>query len=95
MEYSYPLDLSWTPDEMVAVVDFLAAIEKSYESKIDTDELKQKYDRFKQVCPGKAEENNIYKDFKKVSGYDGYPVIKKMKEQLTAGKSQAISMEKL
>lgn len=93
MEYSYPLDLDWTLDEMVAVVDFLTAIEQSYESKIEIDELKKKYDLFKQVCPGKAQENNIYKDFKKVSGYDGYPVIKKMREELGT-QTQVISMAK-
>ncbi|TDM03892.1 UPF0223 family protein [Macrococcus carouselicus] len=93
MEYSYPLDLSWTPDEMVAVVDFLAAVEQSYESRIDITELKEKYDRFKKVCPGKAQENNIYKDFRKASGYDGYPVVKKMREELKTGAKQ-ISMTK-
>ncbi|TDM14973.1 UPF0223 family protein [Macrococcus bovicus] len=94
MEYSYPLDLDWTPDEMVAVVNFLAAIEQSYESKINIDELKMKYDQFKKVCPGKAQENNIYKDFKKASGYDGYPVIKKMREAL-GSETKVISMTKI
>lgn len=80
MEYSYPLDLDWTPEEMVIVVEFLSAVEEAYESRIESRKLLGLYHAFKTVCPGKAQENNIYKDFKKVSGYDGYLVIKQLKE---------------
>jgi uncharacterized protein YktA (UPF0223 family) len=93
MEYSYPIDLSWSQEEMVDVVNFLSAVEEAYEAKMDAQQLNRLYKKFKQVAPGKAEENNIYKDFKKVSGYDGYLVIKAMKDELLKEQPKAISLK--
>ncbi|UTH14534.1 UPF0223 family protein [Macrococcus equipercicus] len=93
MEYSYPIDLSWSPEEMVDVVNFLSCIEEAYESKIDPALMNDRYQRFKHVVPGKAEENTIYKDFKKASGYDGYIVVKAMKEALKKDNPKSITIK--
>ncbi|TDM12346.1 UPF0223 family protein [Macrococcus lamae] len=93
MEYSYPIDISWSQEEMVDVVNFLSAVEAAYESKVEAQEISDLYQRFKRVVPGKAEENNIYKEFKNVSGYDGYIVVKAMKEELTNEYPNSISIK--
>lgn len=37
MEYSYPISMDWTTDEIIAVVQFFEAIEKVYEKGIQRD----------------------------------------------------------
>ncbi|RXK18850.1 UPF0223 family protein [Macrococcus sp. DPC7161] len=78
--YSYPIDPSWTKEEIIDVVNFLAAVESAYESKVNTEDLNVLYRAFKKVAPMKSDENNIYKSFKQVSGFDGYPVIQRLKK---------------
>ncbi len=56
MEYTYPIDVDWSQEEMVAVVSFFNAIESYYESQIERDTLMTRYREFKQVVPGKADE---------------------------------------
>lgn len=93
MEYSYPIDLSWTQEEMVIVVEYLSMIEQAYENKVDAQLFKAQYQQFKQVVPGKAEENNIYKEFKQASSYDGYYAVKQLKEQMKANHLTFISVK--
>lgn len=93
MEYSYPIDLSWSQDEMVSVVEYLSMIEQAYEGKVDSQLFKEQYEKFKRVVPGKAEENNIYKDFKQASTYDGYYAVKQLKEQIKTNKLTYISLK--
>ena len=56
MEYSYPIDLEWTNEEMMQVVAFFNAIEQYYESKVEGKLLLERYSQFKKVVPGKAQE---------------------------------------
>ena len=35
--YSYPLDPSWSTEEITTVLHFLSQVEKAYESKVDRD----------------------------------------------------------
>ncbi|ARJ51536.1 UPF0223 family protein [Staphylococcus lutrae] len=76
MEYTYPIDVSWTQDEMMAVIRFFNAIEAYYEDQVERTVLMTRYREFKQIIPGKADEKNCFNDFKKQSGYDSYAVIK-------------------
>lgn len=80
MEYTYPIDVDCSQEEMVAVVSFFNAIESYYESQIERDTLMTRYREFKQVVPGKADEKNLFNDFKKQSGYDSYQVIQEAKQ---------------
>ena len=50
--YSYPLDPSWSTEEITTVLHFLSQVEKAYESKVDRDQLLQAYKAFKTVVPG-------------------------------------------
>ena len=57
--YSYPLDLSWSTEEIASVLSFLNDVEKAYESKVVAQELLASYAKFKHVVPSKAEEKRV------------------------------------
>ncbi|KAB7669305.1 UPF0223 family protein [Bacillus sp. B1-b2] len=80
MDYSYPIDLDWSTDEIVTVVSFFECIEKAYENGIDKSELMNQYRLFKQIVPGKSQEKKVCDEFEEVSGYSTYRTIKKAKE---------------
>jgi uncharacterized protein YktA (UPF0223 family) len=80
MEYQYPVDYTWSTDEIVDVIHFFEAIEKAYESKIKKEDVMRVYRRFKEIVPGKADEKNYTDEFQESSGYSAYLVVKKAKE---------------
>lgn len=80
MEYSYPIDYSWSTDEMVDVIHFFEVIEKAYENKILKEDLMHAYRRFKEIVPSKADEKKYTDEFQEVSNYSAYQVMKKAKE---------------
>ncbi len=80
MEYQYPIDYSWTTEEIIDVVKFFEAIEKSYETGIERENVIKAYRRFKEIVPSKAEEKTICGEFEEISGYSAYRTIKKAKE---------------
>lgn len=85
MEYQYPMDYTWSTEEIVDVITFFEAIEKAYESKVSKEELMKAYRRFKEIVPGKADEKNYTDEFQESSGYSAYQVIKKAKETADDG----------
>lgn len=80
MEYQYPIDYSWSTDEIVDVINFFETVEKAYESGIERDEIMKAYRRFKEIVPSKAEEKTICGEFETISGYSSYQTMKKAKE---------------
>ncbi|WP_042356390.1 UPF0223 family protein [Bacillus rubiinfantis] len=80
MEYQYPIDYSWTTEEIIDVISFFEAIEKAYETGIERDFLMKTYRRFKEIVPSKAEEKTKCGEFEEISGYSAYRTIKKAKE---------------
>lgn len=91
MDYSYPLDLDWSTEEMVQVVRFFEAVEQAYETSISHDDLIEAYRQFKTVVPSKAEEKTIFRQFEKASSYSCYHAVKLAKESPDATK---ISMKR-
>lgn len=85
MEYQYPIDYSWTTDEIVDVIHFYEAIERAYEKGIVREELLEIYRKFKEIVPSKAEEKTLCGEFEEMSGYSAYRAIKKVRES-EAGK---------
>lgn len=83
IEYQYPIDYSWSTDEMVAVIHFFEAIEKAYEKGINREDLLSSYRRFKEIVPSKAEEKKLCSEFEEMSGYSSYRAIKMAKETAT------------
>ena len=79
MEYQYPIDHTWSTDEIVDVIHFYTLIEAAYEKGVDREDLMKAYRRFKEIVPGKADEKNILDEFQDVSGYSSYLTIKKAK----------------
>lgn len=81
MEYQYPIDHTWTTDEIIDVIRFFEGIEQAYEKGIDREALMSAYRRFKEIVPGKAEEKKIFNEFEEESGYSSYRTIKAAKEE--------------
>ena len=65
MEYQYPFSMDWSTTEVIDVIHFFEAIEKAYEKGINRDELMEKYRRFKEIVPGKADEKRYCNEFEK------------------------------
>ena len=70
--YSYPLDLAWSTEELASVLSFLNQVEAAYESQVAAEKLLASYKVFKQVVPSKAEEKRLDREFERASGYSLY-----------------------
>ncbi|PWU68993.1 MULTISPECIES: UPF0223 family protein [Gracilibacillus] len=79
MNYSYPLNESWSTEEIIDVVNYYSIIEKVYEKGVAKQDLMLAYHRFKQIVPSKSEEKQLDRQFEKQSGYVPFRVIKKAK----------------
>lgn len=77
--YSYPLDLSWSTDEMTSVLYLLNQVEKAYENGTSVKDFLLAYQEFKKVIRSKAEEKRIDREFEKVSGYSTYQAVTQAK----------------
>jgi uncharacterized protein YktA (UPF0223 family) len=77
-EYSYPIDVDWSTDEVIDVVKFYEAIETGYNEGIKKKTLEERYRNFKNVVPSKAEEKTMFKTFEKASGYAPFQLIKQL-----------------
>ncbi|GAA5418008.1 UPF0223 protein BH2638 [Paraliobacillus ryukyuensis] len=75
MNYSYPIDESWSTNEVIDVVNFLSLVEKAYEQSVKRNDLILAYRRFKQIVPSKSEEKQIDKQFEKETGYSVYRTV--------------------
>lgn len=80
MEYSYPLSIDWTTQEMVDVVHFFEVIELAYEKGAKRELVMARYKRFKEIVPSQAEEKTICREFEQASGYVPFRVVKLAKE---------------
>ena len=69
--YSYPLDLSWSTEELASVLSFFN----------DVEQLLQSYAVFKKVVPSKGEEKRLGREFETVSGYSLYRAVQEAKRK--------------
>ncbi|MGX7776803.1 UPF0223 family protein [Streptococcus pluranimalium] len=79
--YSYPLDLSWSTEEITSVLCFFNHVEKAYERKVDVHAFLEAYVAFKQVVPSKGEEKRLDKAFEQASGYSTYRAVRAARSQ--------------
>ncbi|HFI0694306.1 TPA: UPF0223 family protein [Streptococcus suis] len=79
--YSYPLDFSWSTEEISSVLSFLNQVEAAYENGIDAANILMAYKKFKEVVKSKGQERQIDRDFEDVSGYSTYRVMKAAQEK--------------
>lgn len=82
--YSYPLDIEWSQNEMLRVMAMWQALEEVYEKGLIVDNFNEVYREFKQVIKSIGEERQLGRDFEAVSGYSLYRAVQESK-QLTAG----------
>ena len=87
--YSYPLDPSWSTDEIASVLSFLNRVEDAYESKVAIKDLLDSYAALKTVVKSKAQEKQIDRAFEQSSGYSTYQAVK----QARATEKGYISLE--
>ena len=79
--YSYPLDLSWSTEELASVISFFNKVEEAYESKVEAKEYMEAYRAFKKVVPSIGEEKRLGREFEEVSGYSLYRANKTAKQK--------------
>ncbi|MFD2628248.1 UPF0223 family protein [Oceanobacillus kapialis] len=80
MNYQYPIDETWSKEEIIDVVNFFSLMEKAYESKVNRRNVLTLYRRLKEIIPSKSEEKRVFAEFEKESGYSSYKVVKKARE---------------
>lgn len=90
MNYSYPIEETWTKDEIVNVIHFFEMVEKAYETGVKAERVLQAYNRFKQIVPSKSEEKTYFRQFEKDAGYPCYKVVQKAK---AAGENEKINCQ--
>lgn len=76
MDYNYPLDYTWTTEDIIDVMSLYNAVEQAYEKGISKEDFLAAYRRFKKVVGTKSEEKQIDRGFEEVSGYSIYKVFK-------------------
>lgn len=76
--YQYPLDLTWTGEEMATVISFFNQVEAFYETKVSRDAFLAAYQHFKQIVPSKMAEKQLDREFEKVSGYSSYRAVQEV-----------------
>ena len=79
--YRYPLDMSWSTEELASVLSFLNDVEQVYEAKIAAEKILASYQRFKKIVPSKAEEKRIGSEFETASGYSLYRAVQAAKQK--------------
>lgn len=75
MDYDYPLDYTWSTDDILDVMELYNAVEQAYEGGIAKEDFMQAYRKFKNVVQTKSEEKQIDQQFQNVSGYSIYKVF--------------------
>ncbi|MFD1671175.1 UPF0223 family protein [Agrilactobacillus yilanensis] len=78
--YSYPLDTSWTTEEIIVVIGFYNNVEKANEKGITKQDLLASYEQFKKIVPSKMQEKQLGKQFETVSGYSIYQTVQAAKQ---------------
>ena len=72
--YSYPLDLSWSTEELASVLSFFNKVEEAKE-------YMEAYRAFKKVVPSIGEEKRLGREFEEVSGYSLYRATQAAKQK--------------
>lgn len=75
--YEYPIELDWSKEEMIVVIELLNIVEQAYEDGVFARDILEKYASYKKYFKAKKEEKILNRKFEEVSGYSLYKVIKK------------------
>lgn len=88
--YNYPIDYSWSTQEITDVLSFFNHVEKFYEEKVAKVDFLDSYRKFKVIVPSKMQEKQLDREFESLSGYSTYRAIQEAK----ASDKQFIRSEK-
>jgi len=80
MNYSYPIEETWSKEEIADVVRFYERVESAYEVGVKAKSVLDAYERFKQIVPSKSEEKTYFRSFEKNSGYASFKVVQKARK---------------
>ncbi|MGX7030243.1 UPF0223 family protein [Vagococcus zengguangii] len=83
--YSYPLNVDWSHEEITKVVTMWAMLEEVYERGVDIEQLQAAYRDFKSVVKSIGEERTLGRHYEELSGYSLYRVMQQAKT-MTKGK---------
>lgn len=75
MEYSYPIDPSWSREELLTVISLLNAVEKAYEGGVASTVVADVYRRYKDMHFSISDEKELDQTFKQASGYSLHAVL--------------------
>lgn len=64
MDYNYPLDYTWSTEDIIDVMSLYNAVEKAYEEGISKADFLNAYRKFKNVVGTKVKKNKLIKNFK-------------------------------
>ena len=78
--YDYPLDPSWTTEEIIDVIALYNAVEKAYEEGISRKEFMDAYKVYTKIVDSKSMQKTIDRAFEEASSYSIYKVFKAAKE---------------
>lgn len=83
MEFYYPIDYAlYNAEEIAIIIKFLDTIEECYTKGVALDVYKERYKSFKLLVTSKSEENRMLKEYKSITGFDGYLTSKEMKNEV-------------
>ncbi len=80
MEYDYPLDYTWSVEEITDVINLYVAVEQAYEQGIDSAKLMDCYRKYTAIVDSLMAQKQYDKEFEAASGYSIYRTIEKAKE---------------
>ena len=78
--YDYPIDYTWTTEEMIDVIALYNAVEKAYEEGISKKEFLDAYKKYTTIIDSKSMQKQYEDAFYKVSKYSIYKVFVASKE---------------
>lgn len=79
--YDYPIDYSWTTEEMIDVIKLYNAVELAYEEGISKQDFLKAYRRWTEIVDSKSLQKQYDDAFYKVSKYSIYKVFVASKTQ--------------
>ncbi|MGY4689671.1 UPF0223 family protein [Salibacterium sp. K-3] len=74
-EYPMPMSLDWTKEEIIDVMEFFQTVEQAYDKPVPKETLVNKYRRFKEIVPSKAEEKRYFRDFDENAGVSCWKTV--------------------
>jgi len=81
--FTYPMNIDWTTEELIKVMGIWQAVETAYESKIEVDDFMMTYKAFKEVVKSIGEERQLGREFEELTGYSLYKVVQLAKKRQT------------